>query len=157
MAVDENFTFPSGGGTELLLTKNEERVILFDGTCHFCNAWVRFVILRDRRETFRFAALRSHIGETLLQAYGVPRETDSVILLEKDRYFKESEAVLRICKNLGAPWKWLYLFIHVPAPIRDAVYRWVPGHRFRFFRRENACPIPTENMRKRFLDAQRVK
>lgn len=135
-----------------MLPTKVEHVILFDGTCNFCNFWVHFVIRRDRREKFHFASLRSGVGEDLLNRYGVPREVDSIVVIEKDRYFIESAAVLRIVKELDAPWKWFYLFILIPAPLRNGLYRLIARYRHHLFGGSNTCFIPTERMRKRFLD-----
>jgi predicted DCC family thiol-disulfide oxidoreductase YuxK len=45
-------------------------LILFDGVCNLCNAWVRFVIRRDPTGVFRFAAQQSPIG--LSRRYPLP-------------------------------------------------------------------------------------
>ena len=38
-------------------------VILFDGACGVCNAWVDAVLIRDKRARYRFAPLQSAIGQ----------------------------------------------------------------------------------------------
>ena len=43
-------------------------VILFDGVCNLCNAWVNFVIDCDQAETFSFGAQQSAGGQALLGA-----------------------------------------------------------------------------------------
>ncbi|HEY4624176.1 MAG TPA: DCC1-like thiol-disulfide oxidoreductase family protein, partial [Solibacillus sp.] len=35
------------------------RIVLFDGECHFCDASVQFILARDQKATFQFAALQS--------------------------------------------------------------------------------------------------
>jgi hypothetical protein len=40
-----------------IMEGTEEKVILFDGICGLCNAWVDFVLRRDRANTFKFATL----------------------------------------------------------------------------------------------------
>jgi len=37
---------------------NEEQLLLFDGVCNLCNRVVRFIIKRDRKKKFRFAAMQ---------------------------------------------------------------------------------------------------
>ncbi|MCC7506609.1 MAG: DUF393 domain-containing protein, partial [Saprospiraceae bacterium] len=42
-------------------------VLLFDGVCNLCNGAVQWVLLRDRRGVFRFAALQSDTGQAMLR------------------------------------------------------------------------------------------
>ncbi|QKG85297.1 thiol-disulfide oxidoreductase DCC family protein [Kroppenstedtia pulmonis] len=130
----------------------EGPVILFDGVCNLCNSWVQFVIRRDSQVRFRFASLQSPVGSSLRTSCGIPQNSDSIVLVEEQRCFHQSSAVLRICKGLDGFWKWLYIFILIPKPLRDWVYRWVARNRYRFFGKRDACMIPTKNMRSRFLD-----
>jgi predicted DCC family thiol-disulfide oxidoreductase YuxK len=45
----------------------DSAVILFDGVCNFCNAWVNFVIDRDQRGEFCFATQQSPGGQAFLR------------------------------------------------------------------------------------------
>jgi predicted DCC family thiol-disulfide oxidoreductase YuxK len=44
---------------------------------------------------------------------------DSVILIEDGKAYTHSTAALRIATHLSGLWSWLYIFVVVPAPIRD--------------------------------------
>ena len=46
-------------------------VLLFDGVCNLCNASVQWVLLRDPRGIFQFAALQSEAGQALLRRFGL--------------------------------------------------------------------------------------
>src|SRR5262249_38356383 len=99
-------------------------VVLFDGVCVLCDAFVRFVIARDRHGYFRFAAVQSAPGQALLARHG--RGTggaETVLLIEDDRVHVESTAALRILRKLRGAWPLLYVFILVPAVLRDPLYR----------------------------------
>ncbi|MGZ5245001.1 MAG: thiol-disulfide oxidoreductase DCC family protein, partial [Bacteroidia bacterium] len=41
------------------MNQNSNPVLLFDGVCNLCNGAVQFVIKRDKKAIFRFAALQS--------------------------------------------------------------------------------------------------
>ena len=57
-------------------------VILFDGVCNFCNYWVNFILDRDKKNIFRFAALQSEKGYELLDKFNLPKgDFDSFILI----------------------------------------------------------------------------
>ena len=127
-------------------------VILFDGVCNLCNGFVQFVIRRDRAGRFRFASLQSAEGQALLAAHGLPAPTEpeSIVLIENGRAYSHSGAVLRLARHLPG-WRWLAAFRVVPRPLRDAAYRWVARHRYRWFGRQEACLLPTPELKARFL------
>ena len=126
-------------------------IIFFDGVCNLCNGAVQFVIERDARAQFRFAALQSETAQIHL-AKGNLSATDlkSVLLLENDRWYSRSTAALRIARKMDGFWKLLYVFIIVPRPVRDGVYNWVARNRYRWFGKEESCWIPTPELKKRF-------
>ena len=95
-------------------------IILFDGVCNFCDASVNYIIKSDSDNQFRFAPLQSEIAMELTKKYGINKEeTDSVVLIENDKVYTYSTAVLRIAKNLGGIKSLIYGFILVPKVIRD--------------------------------------
>jgi predicted DCC family thiol-disulfide oxidoreductase YuxK len=127
-------------------------VVLFDGVCNFCNATINFIIEHDRTGYFKFAPLQSETGERLMAEHGIDRiETDSVILVENGKAFTHSDAALRIARRLDGIWSWVYAFRVVPRFIRDAAYKIFARHRYRLFGRQDACMMPTPEIRARFL------
>ena len=129
-----------------------ERTIFFDGVCSFCSFWVRFVIRRDPAGKFRFAPLQSPPGREACRALNLPEEPpQSVILKENGRYYTQSTASLRILRELTGLWPLLYALIVVPAPLRNLVYRFIAANRYRWFGKNDACFIPTPEIRSRFL------
>ena len=127
-------------------------IVLFDGVCNFCNGAVNWVIERDKDGYFKFAALQSEIGEELTAKYGIDRTvTDSIVVVEDAKAYTYSTAALRIAKRLGGAWSWTYAFILVPSPVRDFLYKLFAKNRYRLFGRQEACMIPTPEIRARFL------
>ena len=130
-------------------------VVLFDGVCNLCSAWVRFVVDRDPAGRFRFASLQSPLGRRLLGVHGlaVPEgDPSSIVLLEGGRVYQQSSAVLRVWAQLASPLRWLSVLRLVPRPLRDLVYRFVARNRYRWFGKAEACLVPTPELRARFLD-----
>jgi len=127
-------------------------IVLFDGVCNFCNASVNFIIEHDKAGYFKFAPLQSEVGEELVEKHGIDTtDTDSVIVIENERAYTHSSAALRIAKRLDGIWSLAYAFIIVPKPIRDLVYRVFAKYRYRMFGKQDACMIPTPDIRARFL------
>ena len=127
-------------------------VVLFDGTCAFCEGAVRFIARRDPAGHFRFGASQSPQAAALIAAHGLTRETArSLILIEDGRCYLRSTASLRIARRLTWPWSLLGAFLLVPAPIRDAVYAVVAAVRHRLAGASNACEIPPPEIRERLI------
>jgi predicted DCC family thiol-disulfide oxidoreductase YuxK len=127
-------------------------VILFDGTCAFCEGSVRFIARRDRAGYFRFGASQSPAGVALLAEHGLTRElTRSIVLIEEGRVYLRSDATLRIAKRLPWPWSAAGVVLWVPRPLRDAAYRVVAAVRHRVAGRSNACEIPPPDIRHRMI------
>jgi predicted DCC family thiol-disulfide oxidoreductase YuxK len=127
-------------------------IIFFDGVCNLCTSSVQFIIKRDKKDLFRFAALQSDQAIHYLQPYTInPDSLDTIILLENGTIYKRSTAALRIAKRLSGAWPLLYGFIIIPEPIRDYVYRQIAKRRYRIWGREESCMVPTPELKARFL------
>lgn len=127
-------------------------VLLFDGVCNLCNASVQWVLKRDRKGVFRFAALQSDAGRALLRQSGLSSENfDTVVLVAGDRVFTRSDAALEIVRRIGGAWSLLAVFKIVPRPVRNAVYDWVARHRYRWFGKTESCMIPQPEWANRFI------
>ncbi len=127
-------------------------IVLFDGTCAFCERAVVFIARRDPAGYFRFGASQSADAAALLASHGLSRETArSIILIEGGRAYVRSSASLRIAARLRPPWSWLRVGLLVPVPVRDAVYRLVAAVRHRVAGRSNACQVPPPEIRERII------
>jgi predicted DCC family thiol-disulfide oxidoreductase YuxK len=126
-------------------------VILFDGTCAFCERSVRFIATRDNGY-FKFGASQNAEGRALLAQHGTTREAaKSLILIEDGELFLRSTAVLRIASRMHAPWRYARVFLLIPAPLRDAAYRVVAAIRHRIAGQSNACEVPPPEIRARLI------
>ena len=68
-----------------------------------CNGGVNFALDYDPTGAFRFAALQSAVGCALLVRHGrAPDDISSIVLVERDRAYRKSDAVLRIAQRLQA-------------------------------------------------------
>ena len=128
-------------------------VVFFDGVCNLCNRYVLFVIDRDPKRYFSFASLQSETARAMLRGYGVPAlDLSSIVLLENERLYVRSSAVLRIARRLCWPWPLFSLLVAVPRPWRDAAYAWISRNRYRWVGRAESCRVPSPELSDRFLD-----
>ena len=99
---------------------NNHKVILFDGVCNLCNNSVNFLIKRDKKDRFRFATLQSDVGQEMVKKFEIdPSKTDSIVLIDMDKYFIKSTAVLKITKYLPGAYPLFDGFIIIPVFIRN--------------------------------------
>ncbi|NND87624.1 MAG: thiol-disulfide oxidoreductase DCC family protein [Flavobacteriaceae bacterium] len=131
---------------------SEHKIILFDGVCNLCNSSVLFVIKRDPKNHFRFAALQSEIGKKLLTKHQIdPENTDSIVLIEDERVFVKSTAALRIARHLSGGWPMISVFFLVPKFIRNWIYDLIAKNRYRWYGKKDQCMIPTKELQAKFL------
>lgn len=138
--------------TFVWIMEEPQYILLFDGECHLCDGTVQFVLDRDKDERFHFCSLQSERGQAYLKQFELPTDVfDSFVLIEKDRYFLRSTAVLRLCMRMRFPWTLLSVFLIVPSFIRDFFYRIVAKNRYRWFGKLDSCRLPDPKFRSRFL------
>lgn len=131
---------------------NSKPIILFDGICNLCDGVVQFVIKHDPENQFLFASLQSEAGQRLLKQYKLPLENfNSFILIQDEKVYSKSTGALKVARKIKGVWSWLYIFIIIPAFIRDAVYAWIAQNRYKWFGKKEACMIPTPELKARFL------
>jgi predicted DCC family thiol-disulfide oxidoreductase YuxK len=127
-------------------------IVLFDGVCNFCSVSVGFIVRRERRGCFRFAALQSAAGGELLARHGLTADAgETFVLIEGGRAYTRSGAALRIARRLRFPYPLLFGLIVVPAIVRDFAYGWFARRRYRWFGRRDECMTPAPELRGRFL------
>jgi predicted DCC family thiol-disulfide oxidoreductase YuxK len=127
-------------------------IILFDGVCNLCNGFVDFIIRFDKHKKFKLGALQSKEGLSFLEEYGRSEHAlSSVVLIYSNNFYTESRAVLEIFRLLGGFWKLFYVFILIPAFLRDPVYRWIAKNRYAWFGQKNSCRMPDPETRARFI------
>ena len=130
----------------------ESHIILFDGVCNLCIGVVNFIIKRDSEKKFRFAALQSESGHMLLKKYGIfSTDIYTLIYISGEKYLDKSSAALQILKDLGGVWRFFYVFIYIPAPIRDFIYLQITKIRYRIFGKRSSCIVPSPGIKERFL------
>ncbi len=134
------------------MSDTDSPILFFDGVCNLCNASVQWVLARDRRGMFRFAALQSAAGQEHLRRFGQDTERfDSVVLIADGRLYTRSDAALEVLRRLGRPWSWTYFLRWIPRPMRDVAYDWVARNRYRWFGRQEECWLPRPEWKERFL------
>ena len=143
----------------LEMARQREPIILFDGVCNLCSGVVQWVIAHDPLATFRFAPLQSEAARHELAKFDgeidLDALSDSLLLIDDDGVHAQSTATLRVARHLKFPYSLFAVGMIVPRSVRDAVYRILARHRYRWFGRRDTCLMPSPEIRWRFLDVAR--
>ncbi|HTX19786.1 MAG TPA: thiol-disulfide oxidoreductase DCC family protein [Bacteroidota bacterium] len=127
-------------------------IVLYDGVCGLCDRFVQFVIRHDREGVVRFAPLQSGVAKELLRGAGLSQEGLSfIVVIEGKNSFIKSAAVLEIFRFLPGLWRTLAMLRYIPAAISDVVYDLTARNRYALFGKYDACVIPSESQKMRFL------
>jgi predicted DCC family thiol-disulfide oxidoreductase YuxK len=128
-------------------------IIVFDAQCLLCNRWVQFLLRRKSGQHIRFASIQGETGKRLLAQAGLEvNGLETLLVLDAGRSWQQTAAILRVLHVLGWPWRLAWIAWLVPAPVRDAAYRWVARHRYRIFGRSAFCVVPSPGNAARFLN-----
>jgi predicted DCC family thiol-disulfide oxidoreductase YuxK len=128
------------------------KIIVFDGVCTLCSHWVAFVLKHDRTRQFRFASMQSNAGNTLLAKHGLDAGNPvSLLLVEDERGYTDSEAIIRVVSAFGGMWHLVAVLRLLPQPLLNASYRWLARNRYRWFGRRDVCMTLMSDMADRFL------
>ena len=130
-----------------------ENIVIFDGVCNLCEFSVNFIFERDSAGQFYFTPAQSPLGASLLRRFGInTSRLDTVVLVRDGLAFTRSAAAIEIASKLDKPWNLLTVFQAVPEPLRDMIYDQIAQNRYQLFGKKEACMLPSEALRKRFLE-----
>jgi len=128
-------------------------IVVFDAKCLLCNASVQFLLRHDHRGILRFASIQGKSGRELLAQAGLRVDgLQTLLLVDGNRSWQHTAAILRVLHALGWPWRAAWIAWLVPSLLRDAVYRWFARNRYWLFGRSEVCLMPPSDYRARFLD-----
>lgn len=128
-------------------------IVVFDAHCLLCNGWVQFLLRHDHRKTIRFASMQGETGKGLLAQAGLKVDgLQTLLVVDGERSWQHTSAILRVLHALGWPWRLAWAGWLVPAPLRDVLYRWLARNRYRLFGRSETCVLPPKDHAERFLD-----
>ena len=125
------------------MKEKQAAVIIFDGFCILCSSIVGFIFKRDKKNTFIYLPFQSKMSSPFKKLYEIEQiSNETIVLIEDEKLYTKSTAVLKIVKKLGFPWNLLGIFKILPRFIRDPIYTLIAKNRFRWFGKRDSCFIP---------------
>lgn len=126
-------------------------ILLYDGSCGFCQQSVQFILQNERDETICFAPLQSKFASQIIKEHPFLQSIDSIVVLKGKELLVESDAVIALSSYLKAPYHLGTMLKVLPKFSRDGLYRFVAKHRHRLIRSNQSCLLPSPQQRKRFV------
>jgi len=132
-------------------------VLLYDGVCGVCNSAVQKILRHDHVGTLQFAALESGFAGEIVSRHPELVGLDSVVYVRNagqpdEAVYIRSAALLQVAGYLGGWWRLARAAYLIPRPVRDWLYGRFAAVRYRIGGRHDTCPIPSAEVRSRFLD-----
>jgi len=119
------------------------RVLVYDGYCHVCSGWARFMARHPITPPFTLVAMQSDAGRALLREHGIdPEDPATFLVLDYGRVLTDSDGAIHVVAALGGLWRLMYVARGVPKPWRDGLYRLLARNRYRWFGRRTVCYLP---------------
>lgn len=129
-----------------------EAILFYDGTCAFCHAIVRFVVVRDKNNLLTFAPLQ---GETIKEKNIDIMDMNSIILyIQNEETLYKSDASIALFERLGGVWFIMAKIIKfIPKILRDALYDLIAKIRYKIAgkRESKTCPLLPKNYQSKIL------
>ncbi|MBN2347650.1 MAG: DUF393 domain-containing protein [Bacteroidales bacterium] len=124
------------------MNKNRKSLIFVDGECALCSWWGKFILKRDYKNRFIVLANQSDKAIEILKSFDyLYNRPDSIVLIEKNKIYFKSAAVLRIVRHLRGVWPVLWILIIIPRVLRDFFYDKIAINRHMLFGQQHHCNI----------------
>jgi predicted DCC family thiol-disulfide oxidoreductase YuxK len=131
-------------------------LVMYDGTCGFCDASVQWLISHDTDKKLHYAPLQGETAKAILARHPeLPKGLDSIVLVEQTtageslRWY--STAAFSIARALPAPWRYLSFFSILPVFLTNIGYKLVARFRYQIWGKRESCRIPRPDERALFL------
>ena len=134
-----------------------KHLILYDGVCGLCNAFVRFVIKIDKQDHFRFTPLQGEAARAIVARHGADPDQISTLYLvafpgqPEEEVWTRGRAALKVITKCGGAWKLLMPFGLLPDFLLNLGYRAIARVRYLIAGRKELCELPSPDDRHRFV------
>ena len=121
-------------------------ILFYDGVCGLCDRLVQFVLRRDRRQLFRFAALQSDVATQALGHFGKdPEDLDTMYVLDRRRapVAEVARHLLRAARARAAVVDPGARSACCRPSMTDWFYDRVAHNRYRIWGKRESCRLPS--------------
>ncbi|RED11168.1 thiol-disulfide oxidoreductase DCC family protein [Pontivivens insulae] len=127
-------------------------LIVFDGECVLCSAFMQFIFDHDNDSHFAFVLAQSQLGQDIYTALDLPTDTfETNLVIVRGQVWTKLQAFGAAMSRLGWPWKLGALAFIIPRVIGNPTYNAIARNRYRIWGRTATCLVPSDALRSRFL------
>tara|TARA_B100000963_G_scaffold334682_1_gene328078 strand:+ start:3616 stop:4011 length:396 start_codon:yes stop_codon:yes gene_type:complete len=128
----------------------EKDIVVFDGVCILCNKFFKWLIKNDKEKIFMYTNFQSNYSRKNNLKL---KEINSVAVIRTngEKIYK-IEAVVYILKRIKKYFFLQILLKLLPLFLTNICYDFIANLRYRIFGKYKTCMIPSENIRKNFID-----
>jgi len=131
--------------------KSTTKIIIYDGVCGFCNHWVQFILDHKPNPNIQFVSFQSPLSKPYRQKYGITT-MNTILLIEDEKCYRQSTAVLKVLRLLDTRWKYGYYLIYIPKYIRDLGYDIISKNRYLLMGKNQSCRLLTPQEKQFFME-----
>ena len=113
-------------------------ILLYDGECNFCNAWICFIKSKLNKNEMSFIPFNSIEGVKTIEKFKLKNQ-NSVAYIQNNIVFFKSRAVLKICKELKFPYHLLQFSKIIPTFLLDFTYVFIAKRRLKLTSKKQCC------------------
>ena len=125
-------------------------IVVFDGVCVLCNKFFKWLIKNDKEEKFMYTYFQSNYSKKNNMKL---KEINSVAVIKTngEKIYK-IQAVRYILNKIKRYFFLQILLKLLPLFLTNICYDFIANFRYRIFGKYKTCMIPSENIRKNFID-----
>jgi predicted DCC family thiol-disulfide oxidoreductase YuxK len=126
-------------------------VIFFDDLCVLCSGTVFLLLKIDRNKKLKYSSLHGKFAKEILN---LPHANSfkSVVFLSEGLIYERGAAVIHILMRLGGVYKMVGIALKIfPIFILNLGYDLVARNRYRVFGKNEACLLPTDDIKELFI------
>ena len=125
-------------------------IVVFDGVCVLCNKFFKWLIKNDKEEKFTYTNFQSNYSKKNNMKL---KEINSVAVIKTngEKIYK-IQAVRYILNKIKRYFFLQILLKLLPLFLTNICYDFIANFRYRIFGKYKTCMIPSENIRKNFID-----
>ena len=125
-------------------------IVVFDGVCVLCNKFFKWLIKNDKEEKFMYTNFQSNYSKKNNMKL---KEINSVAVIKTngEKIYK-IQAVRYILNKIKRYFFLQILLKLLPLFLTNICYDFIANLRYRIFGKYKTCMIPSENIRKNFID-----
>ena len=130
--------------------KTIKDIVVFDGVCVLCNKSFKWLIKNDKEEKFMYTNFQSNYSRKNNMKL---KEINSVAVIKAngEKIYKV-QAVYYILKKIDRYFIVRILIKLLPLFLTNICYDLIANFRYRIFGKYKTCIIPSENIRKNFIN-----